>query len=179
MKKEFPLSKVYTLLESGPVILLSTAGKTRPNVMAMSWHTMIDFDPPLIGCVIGEGSLTFKTVKALKECVISVPTAAIGRKAVACGSVSGAKTDKFARFGLTPEKASLVKAPLIKECYASLECRLADASMAKKYNLFVFRVVKAWVDPAARKPRTIHHLGKDSFMVAGPRISIRPAAAKK
>jgi flavin reductase (DIM6/NTAB) family NADH-FMN oxidoreductase RutF len=179
MKKEIPLAKVYTLLESGPVILVSTAGESHPNVMPVSWHTMIDFDPPLVGCVIGEGSLTFRTIQARKECVISIPTAAIGPKVVACGGVSGAKTDKFTKFSLTPEKASRVKAPLIKECYASLECRLADASMAKKYNLFIFRVLKAWADPSAKTPRTIHHLGKDSFMVAGPRVSIKPGKGKK
>ena len=172
MKKTLPLSEVHTLLGSGPVIMVSTSDGGKNNVMPMSWHTMIDFDPPLVGCVIGDQSLTFKTVLKTKECVINIPTGKIGGKVVRCGGVSGAKTDKFAKFGLTPEKASLVKAPLIKECYASLECRLADAAMAKKYNLFIFKVVKAWLDPAVKAPKTIHHLGKDSFMVAGKTVKI-------
>ena len=47
MPKEFPLSKVYQLLEPGPVVLLTTAHKGASNVMTMSWHTMLDFEPPL------------------------------------------------------------------------------------------------------------------------------------
>ena len=51
-KKSFPLSKVYGLLEPGPVVLVTTASKVRTNIMAMSWHMMIDFEPPVVGCVI-------------------------------------------------------------------------------------------------------------------------------
>lgn len=171
MKKAYPLSKVYALLEPGPVILVSTSLNGRNNVMPMSWHTMIDFNPPLVGCVISDRSHTFGVLKKTKECVINIPTAGIAKQTVACGNVSGAKTDKFAKFGLTPRAASLVKAPLIDECYASLECRLKDASMAGKYNLFVLEVVKAWAD-APGKAKTIHHLGKDAFMVAGRTIKV-------
>ena len=43
-----PLAKVYQLIEPGPVVLLTTAHKGRANVMTMSWHMMVDFEPPLI-----------------------------------------------------------------------------------------------------------------------------------
>lgn len=172
MKKAFPLSKVYTLLESGPVVMVSSAWKGRSNVMTMSWHTMIDFDPPLVGCVISDRSHTFGLIKASKECVINVPTLELAKKAVACGSVSGADTDKFSKFGLTPVKGAAVKAPLIGECYASLECRLHDARLAGKYNLLIFRVVKAWADAAVKNPKTFHHRGGPEFMTAGRTVKI-------
>lgn len=173
MKKAFPLSKVYTLLESGPVIMVSTHGKGGNNVMPMSWHTMIDFYPPLVGCVISDESLTFRNIKASRECVINIPTVELSGKALACGNVSGTKADKFSRFGLTPAKAAGVKAPLVKECYASLECRLADGRMAGKYNLFIFKVVKAWVDTSVRNPRTFHHRGGPEFIVAGKAVKLK------
>ncbi len=44
--KPLPLSKVYQLLEPGPVVLLTTAQKGRANVMTMSWQTMMEFEPP-------------------------------------------------------------------------------------------------------------------------------------
>ena len=50
--KNLPLSKVYRLLELGPVVLLTTAHKGRDNVMTMSWHMMVEFEPPLIACVV-------------------------------------------------------------------------------------------------------------------------------
>ena len=80
--------------------------------------------------------------------------------------------DKFQAFGLTPTPASRVDAPLVAECYANLECKLVDAKMVEKYCFFILEVLKAWIDPARKRPRTIHHLGKGAFMVAGRTIKL-------
>ncbi len=172
-RKSFPLSRVYGLLEPGPVVLVTTAGRGRPNVMAMSWHTMIEFEPPLIGCVVSNRNYSFALLKASRECVISIPTVEIAEKVVGCGNTSGAKVDKFGKFGLTPRPASRVGAPLIEECFANLECRVVDTGMVARYCLFVLEAVKAWTDPAVKNPRTIHHLGYGNFMIAGDRVRLR------
>lgn len=171
-KKSFPLSKVYGLLEPGPVVMLTTALDGRPNIMTQSWHTMIEFEPPLVGCVISNRNHSFSLLMASKECVINIPTVEIAEKVVGCGNTSGARMDKFEKFSLTPKPASLVGAPLIDECHANLECRVADTSMVDKYGLFVLEVIQAWIDPAVKDPRTIHHLGSGNFMVAGERIKL-------
>lgn len=44
--------------------------------------------------------------------------------------------------------------------------------MANKYNFFVLEVVKAWIDPSKKHPKTLHHLGKGVFMVAGKTIKL-------
>jgi flavin reductase (DIM6/NTAB) family NADH-FMN oxidoreductase RutF len=51
-RKSFPLSKVYGLLEPGPVVLVTTANKMKTNIMTMSWYTMMEFEPPIAGCII-------------------------------------------------------------------------------------------------------------------------------
>jgi flavin reductase (DIM6/NTAB) family NADH-FMN oxidoreductase RutF len=170
MKRSFPLSEVYRLLEPGPIVMISTARRGRANVMTMSWQTMIDFEPPLVGLIVSNRNFTFNILKATKECVINIPTSRIAKKAIACGNTSGRKLDKFAAFGLTPKPASRVAAPLVDECYANLECRVVDARMATKYNFFVVKVIKAWRDPAVKAPRTIHHHGKGIFTIDGRRI---------
>jgi flavin reductase (DIM6/NTAB) family NADH-FMN oxidoreductase RutF len=104
-RRSLPLSKVYSLLEPGPVVLLTTARRGRPNIMTMSWHTMIEFEPPLVGCVISDRNYTFDILKATKECVINIPTVELARKVVGCGNTSGANTDKFATFHLTPAES--------------------------------------------------------------------------
>jgi len=172
-RKTFPLSKVYGLLEPGPVVMLTTALGGRPNIMAMSWQTMLEFEPPLVGCVISDRNHSFGLLQATNECVINIPTVEIAEKVVGCGNTSGANTDKFERFGLTPKPAAQVGAPLIGECFANLECQVVDTGMVAKYCLFVLEVVKAWVDPAVKNPRTIHHLGRGNFMVAGETIKLR------
>ena len=128
-KRSYPLAKVYGLLEPGPVVLVTTARKGRANIMTMSWHAMMEFEPPLIGCVISGRNASFDTLRATKECVINVPTRELAKQVVGIGNCSGLTVDKFARFGLTPVEASQVQAPLIAECYASLECRVADTRL--------------------------------------------------
>jgi len=167
---------VYRLLEPGPVVLLSTARKGQTNVMTMSWHTMMEFEPPLIGCVVSNRNFTFDILKATKECVINIPTVELAEQVVSCGNTTGRDVDKFNSFHLTPAPASQVQAPLIEECYANLECRVVDAKMVSKYNLFVLEVMKAWIDPSRKRPRTIHHMGRGVFMIAGKTMKLRSAA---
>ena len=171
--RSFPLSRVYGLLEPGPVVLLTTARGGRTNVMALSWHTLLEFEPPLVACVVSNRNHSHGMLKATKECVIAIPTVEIAEKVIGCGNSSGAKTDKFAAFGLTPQPASQVGAPLIAECYANLECRVADTRMVARYCLFVVEVLKAWINPEIKNPRTIHHLGRGRFMVAGNMIALK------
>jgi flavin reductase (DIM6/NTAB) family NADH-FMN oxidoreductase RutF len=171
-KRTFPLSQVYRLLEPGPVVLVTTSRKGRANIMTMSWHTMMEFEPPIVGCVISSRNHSFGILKATRECVINIPTVELAAKAVGCGNTSGLRVDKFKGFRFTPEPASLVAAPLIKECYANLECRIVDTRMVEKYNFFILEVFKAWIDPSRKAPRTIHHLGRGNFMVAGRTITL-------
>lgn len=171
-KRSLPLARVYRLLEPGPVVLLTTARKGRPNVMTMSWHTMLEFEPPLVGCVVSNRNFSFDNLRKTRECVINIPTVELATQTVRVGNCSGKARDKFAAFGLTRAPAARVAAPLIEQCYANLECKVADTRMVEKYNFFVLEVVKAWIDPARKNPRTIHHRGMGVFMVAGRTIRL-------
>jgi flavin reductase (DIM6/NTAB) family NADH-FMN oxidoreductase RutF len=166
-KTAFPLSEVYRLLEPGPVVLLTTIRAGRVNVMPLSWHLMMEFTPPLVGCVVSNRNYSFASLKTSRECVINIPTVELTKTVVACGNTSGRSMDKFKAFGLTPVPAANVKAPLIAECYASLECKVVDVKLVTKYNFFVLEVVQAWVDASRKRPRTIHHQGEGEFMVPG------------
>ena len=172
-KRNYPLSKVFSLLQSGPTLMVSTAHKGKTNLMTMSWHMMMEFEPPLVGCIISDQNLSFELLKKSKECVLNIPTVDLAEKTVRCGNMSGRTQDKFEKLGLTPTPASLVGAPMVAECYANLECKVIDTRMVNKYNMFVLEVVKAWVAPAKGKPQTIHHLGGGEFMVGGNTVKFR------
>jgi len=171
--RDLPLAKVYQLLEPGPVVLLTTARKGRANVMTMSWHMMVEFEPPLVACVVSSANYSFAALRATGECVIALPAVELAPKVVAVGNCSGRDVDKFARTGLTPMPAHRVGPPLLRECFANLECRVADPRLAKRYNLFILEVLKAWQDPAQRNPKTIHHHGYGRFVVDGAAIRLR------
>lgn len=171
--RKLPLSRVYQLLEPGPVVLLSTAHKGRTNVMTMSWHMMVEFEPPLVACVVSSGGHSFAALKATGECVIAVPAAGMADKVVRVGNTSGRDIDKFEAFGLTAAPAERVDAPLVKECFANLECRVADSRLVKAYNLFVLEVVEAWVDPKQKDPKTLHHRGYGTFVIDGEVVKLK------
>jgi flavin reductase (DIM6/NTAB) family NADH-FMN oxidoreductase RutF len=171
-KKTFPLSDVYRLLEPGPVVMVTTARKGEANIMTMSWQTMMEFTPPLVGCVISGRNYSFDALVATKECVLNIPSVEIAKQVVGVGNCSGSKVDKFKKFKLTAMPAAKVAPPLIDECFANLECKVVDTRMVNKYNFFVLEVVKAWIAPSSKAPRTLHHRGYGSFMVAGETIKL-------
>ncbi|MFS8037452.1 flavin reductase family protein [Xanthobacter sp. AM11] len=170
--KDLPLAEVYQLIEPGPVVLLTTAQAGRANVMAMSWHMMVEFTPPLIACIVSGADFSFTALRATRECVIAIPAVELAEKVVAAGNCSGREGDKFAAVGLTALPASLVRPPLVAECFANLECRVVDTRLVNRFNLFVLEVVKAWRDPAQKNPRTIHHHGFGRFAVDGEMLKI-------
>ncbi|MBL0143174.1 MAG: flavin reductase family protein [Betaproteobacteria bacterium] len=171
-RRKLALSRVYGLLEPGPVVLLTTAHKGRANVMTMSWHTMLEFEPPLVGCVVSGRNFSFDLLRKSKACVLAIPSSALARKVVGCGNTSGRTVDKFATFGLSPVPASQVAAPLLAECFANLECRVVDTRLVNRYNFFILEVVAAWIDASGRSRRTIHHRGRGEFMVAGRTVKL-------
>ena len=171
--RELPLSKVYGLLEPGPVVLMTTALKGRANVMAMSWHMMIEFEPPQFACVVSGNDYSFSALRSTGECVIAVPARRLANKVVGVGNSSGRDIDKFAAFKLTKIPASRVAPPLIADCFANLECKVTDTRLVNKYNLFILEVLKAWIDPAQKNPKTIHHRGYGTFAVDGQIIRIK------
>lgn len=173
MMKELPLSNVYRLLEPGPVVLLTTARKGRANVMAMSWHMMVEFEPPLVACIVSNAGHSFAALRATRECVIAIPALGLAPQVVQVGNSSGRDIDKFQAFGLTPVPALRVTPPLVAECFANLECKVADTRLVNKYNLFVLEVLKAWTDPSQKNPKTIHHHGYGTFVVDGEAITLK------
>ena len=171
--KNLPLSKVYQLLEPGPVVLLTTAREGRANVMTMSWHMMVEFEPPLIACVVSNRNYSFAALRATKECVIAIPAVKLAAKVVEVGNCSGQNVVKFETFGLTPMAAERVAAPLVAECFANLECKVADTRFVEKYGIFILEVLQAWIDPAQKNPKTIHHRGFGMFAVDGKIIKLK------
>lgn len=173
-KKNLDLSKVYQLIEPGPVVMLSTHHKNEDDVMTMSWLTMMEFTPPLIGCIVSEANFSFELLRRSKECVINIPSFEMLNTVVKVGNSTGAEVNKFEKFKLTKLKAEKVKAPLIGECFANLECKVVDTKFMNKYNFFVLEVVKAWVGLRVKgNPPTLHHRGNGVFMTSGKDIKTK------
>lgn len=170
-KSDFPVSEIRRYLEPGPIVLVSSKWKGKANIMTMGWHTVMEFTPSLVGCIIAGSNHSFEMIRKTRQCVINLPTTALTDVVVGIGNTSGAEIDKFEEFGLTPDKANKVEAPLIRECHAAFECRLHDDALIDKYNFFIFEVVKAHVAASPKHPETLHYTGDGVFMLSGKIIS--------
>ncbi|HEX7756280.1 MAG TPA: flavin reductase family protein [Niabella sp.] len=171
-KKTFPVAEARVYLEPAPAVLLSSFYKGKSNIMVMGWYTILEFTPSLIGCMISAGNYSFDLIKKSKACVINIPAIELAKTVVKIGNCSGRDTDKFEKFGLTPQKASKVPAPLIKDCFANFECRLYDQKLVASYNFFIMEIVEAHVARKPKYPQTIHYRGNSVFMCSGKQIRI-------
>lgn len=180
MRRPVPLKYASRLINHGPVVLLTTRLRGRPNVCTIAWAMPVDSD--IVAVVVSDENHSFRAIRETGEFVLNIPGRALLKKVIGCGSVSGAECDKFRRFDLTPLKARRVKAPRIAECIGHLECRVLPGhdALARVHNLFLARVAAAsaarglfdtrWriEDPRAR---TLHHLGGVEFAVLSGRLA--------
>lgn len=171
--QQLPTSKAYRLLESGPIVLVATGDGKQHNVMTMGFHMMLQHEPPLVGCVIGPWDFIYQTLRESGECMLAQPTVELAKTVTKIGNCSGSEIDKFKTFGLTSISVETVASPLIRECLANLECKVADTDMVERYNLFILEVTKIWVDTEKHEKRLLHHAGDGAFIVDGERVDMR------
>jgi flavin reductase (DIM6/NTAB) family NADH-FMN oxidoreductase RutF len=174
--KRMQISKAFTLMESGPVVLVTTNDGEKNNIMTISWTMVVDFTP-LFAITTGPWNYSYAALRKSRECVISIPTVDLIDQVVGVGTCSGADTDKFKKFGLTPVKGKYVRSPLIKECLANIECKVID--IVKKHNIVVLEGVAAYLDSSRKEKRTIHAIGDGTFVVDGRKLNRRKMMRSK
>ena len=174
--RQLELNKAFTLIEPGPVILVTTHDENKDNIMTISWTMVMDFTP-VFAITTGEWNYSFAALQKHRECVIAIPTVDLLDKVVGIGTCSGADTDKFAKFELTPVPAKLVKPPLIQECLANIECKVID--IVKRHNIVVLEAIAAYLDSERKEKRMVHAVGDGTFIVDGRKIDRREMMASK
>jgi flavin reductase (DIM6/NTAB) family NADH-FMN oxidoreductase RutF len=174
--RRLKLDRAFTLMEPGPVVLVTTRDGSKNNVMTISWTMVLDFTP-VFAITTGEWNYSFAALRKTRECVIAIPTVDLLDRVVGVGTCSGADRDKFARFGLTAVPGKMVKAPLIEECLANVECKVVD--LVRKHNIVVLEAVAAHIDATRKERRMLHAVGDGTFIVDGRRLDRRRMMAGK
>jgi len=173
---ELELGRAFTLMEPGPVVLVTTHDGKKDNIMTISWTMVMDFTP-VFAITTGAWNHPYAALRKNRECVIAIPTVDMLDKVVGIGTCSGKDTDKFGKFKLTAVPAKVVKAPLIKECLANIECKVI--AIVKKHNIVVLEAVAAWIDTTRKEKRTVHAVGDGTFIVDGRKMDRRKMMASK
>lgn len=162
-----PLSKAFTLIEPGPVVLVTTHDGRKNNIMTITWTMVLGFSAEF-AITTGPWNYSYGALQKTRECVIAIPTVDMIDTAVGIGTCSGSDTDKFEKFSLTAVKAKHVHAPLIKECLANIECRVVD--IVEKYNIVILEGVAAYFDTARKEQKILHAVGDGTFVVDGRKL---------
>lgn len=173
---ELELSKAFTLMESGPVVLVTTHDGEKDNIMTISWTMVMDFTP-VFAITTGAWNHSFAALRKSRECVIAIPTVDMLDTVVGIGTCSGVDTDKFAKFKLTPVRGTVVASPLIKECLANIECKVID--IVKKHDIIVLQGVAAYFDTTRKEKRVVHAVGDGTFIADGRKLDRRKMMASK
>lgn len=176
MMTKMPIGRAFTLMEPGPVVFVMTNDGAKNNIMTISWTMVMDFTP-VFAITTGPWNYSYAALEKSRECVISIPAADMIDQVVGVGTCSGADTDKFEKFGLTPLQAEHVKAPLIRECLANIECRVVD--IVEKHNIVVLEGIAAYYDDARSEKRTLHAIGDGTFVADGEKLDRREMMRSK
>lgn len=190
----YPTSHVYRLIEPGPVVLVTTGSleDSTHNIMTMGFHMVVQHEsPPLLAITLGPWDASFARLQRRRECVLAVPSVEMAGVAVDVGNCSADDEDaparggssKWARFGLDAVPAAAVAAPLVggPHVMANIECVVEDASLVRKYALWLLKPVKAWTNPAKRPGgggRMFHHRGDGTFVVDGEVLDLQARMTK-
>jgi len=168
--KELELNKAFTLMEPGPVTMITTSDKGKDNIMTLSWHIVLGFEGRL-AIMTGPWNYSYTALIKNKECVINIPCEDLIEKAIGVGTTTGSETDKFKKFKLTPVKSHLVNPPSIKECIAGIECRVIDE--VKEYDLIILETVYAWTNNGYGESKSFHYSGDGIFIVDGRHLDYK------
>jgi len=178
-KTPVDLQRACMLLHPMHTVLVTCRGRTgKPNIITLAWAMPTSIDPPLVAISISPKRLSHKLITESKEFIVNIPTMNLLEATLFCGRRSGREHDKFKEAGFTRVRARKLKAPIIKECVAHLECRLHSQHTTGDHTIFVGQIAQAYANNDAfkdgydlKKAKMIFHLGGNRFATLNPKIS--------
>jgi flavin reductase (DIM6/NTAB) family NADH-FMN oxidoreductase RutF len=177
-KIKIEFSSAYRLLHPMHMVLVSCVDKTgKPNVLPLAWAMPTSRDPALVAISVAPSRYSHSLIEETNEFVVNLPTMEIIKETLACGRTSGKNHDKFSETGLTPLSARKVKAPIIKECVAHLECKLYSQFKTGDHTIFVGEVIAAYANKGVftdiyniDKAQMLYHLGGNTFATLNQKL---------
>ena len=153
-----------TLLAPVPAVLVSCGDMETSNVFTVAWTGIINSTPPKTYISVRPSRHSYGMIKERGEFVINLTTAELVRATDSCGVLTGAKVDKFKKFGLTKEKGQEVSAPLVAQSPLSLECRVTDIVPLGTHDMFIADIVAMDIDESLVDEDGKLHLDKAKLM---------------
>ena len=126
---------------------MSTVGTAnKPNIIAIGASSICASNPPIVGLAIGRAQYSLSLINETGDFGVNLPTADQMQQVDICGTRSGQTVDKFSACGFTPQPASQIRAPLIKECPVSMECELLQTVALGTHEWVLGKIVAVHID---------------------------------
>lgn len=179
--------KAYRLINPGLVVLVSVGDGRKDNIFPVTWNMPLRKSPGMVAILSGKRHYSYRFIETTGEFVLNVPDVSLVDAVFGCGTTSGFDgVDKFERFGLTRGRAQKVRAPLVDEALAHLECRVCQVVDLGTSALLLAQVVSAQACDK-RCPRgnwcfdedlqLIHHLTGNRFAVSSSEVKAKSLKA--
>lgn len=148
-----------------PAAMVSVADREgNTNIITVAWTGTICSDPAMLYISVRPERYSYHMLKETGEFVLNLTTAELARATDYCGVRSGKDVDKWKEAGLTPGKASKVKAPLIEESPVNLECRVTEVKELGSHHMFLAEVVAVDIDEKYLDEKGKFHLNQTGLM---------------
>ena len=134
--------KPGTLIYPLPAIMVSCGDiDGEKNIITISWTGTICSNPPMCYISIRPERHSYKIITNSKEFVINLTTKELAYATDFCGVKSGKDIDKFKTLNLTPQKATIVKCPMVAESPLNIECKVIEIKKLGSHDMFIAEVV--------------------------------------
>ena len=129
-----------------PAVMVTSGDMEKSNIMTVAWTGITNTNPALVYISVRPQRYTYNIIKETKEFAINLTNEDLVYATDWCGVKSGRDVDKFKELKLTKEKASFIKAPLIKESPVALECKVIEEKNYGSHTQFIAEVVSIDAD---------------------------------
>ncbi|HEX77357.1 MAG TPA: flavin reductase family protein [Dehalococcoidia bacterium] len=134
------IEEYYHFYPQIAAVITAKAGD-KANAMAAAWHSAISFKPPIYGVAIAPKRYTCQLVLEGGQFAVNFLPFEAAELIASVGGSSGSEVDKFHRFNIEVEPPLKIAAPILKDAYASYECRLIGHHLYGDHQWLVGEVV--------------------------------------
>ena len=122
------------------------------SICPLGWKMWTSAEPPIMAISVAPQRFTHELISRSGEFVLAWPGADLAETTLYTGTRSGRSTDKFAERELTALPATFVKAPLVGECLANLECKVTGKMTTGDHTIFIGQIVAVHINNPDGKP---------------------------
>ena len=124
-----------------PAVMVSCGTMEKSNIITVAWTGILNTNPAMCYISVRPERYSHDIIKENGEFAINLTTRQLAYATDWCGVKSGRDVDKFKEMKLTKERANIIKAPLIKECPVSVECKVKEIVPLGSHDMFVAEIV--------------------------------------